>query len=77
MRTNVEKVLERDQKLSQLDDRAGKKYNGIISFGRRFAGGCFTVRSERREAEAKILDEEYQAHDYPWHSCLHHPGRDN
>ncbi|KAA3682113.1 vesicle-associated membrane protein 2 [Paragonimus westermani] len=23
MRTNVEKVLERDQKLSQLDDRAG------------------------------------------------------
>lgn len=25
MRTNVEKVLERDQKLSELDDRAGIK----------------------------------------------------
>lgn len=24
MKTNVEKVLERDQKLSELDDRAGK-----------------------------------------------------
>ena len=24
MRTNVEKVLERDQKLSELDDRAGQ-----------------------------------------------------
>jgi vesicle-associated membrane protein 2 len=24
MRVNVEKVLERDQKLSELDDRAGK-----------------------------------------------------
>lgn len=29
MRTNVEKVLERDQKLSELDDRAG---NMIICF---------------------------------------------
>ena len=26
MRMNVDKVLERDQKLSQLDDRAGKIY---------------------------------------------------
>lgn len=26
MRTNVEKVLERDQKLSELDDRAGLYY---------------------------------------------------
>lgn len=25
MKTNVEKVLERDQKLSELDDRAGMK----------------------------------------------------
>lgn len=26
MKTNVEKVLERDQKLSELDDRAGKSF---------------------------------------------------
>ena len=26
MRVNVDKVLERDQKLSELDDRAGKYY---------------------------------------------------
>lgn len=30
MKTNVEKVLERDQKLSELDDRAGKFYNNAI-----------------------------------------------
>lgn len=27
MKTNVEKVLERDQKLSELDDRAGKMFD--------------------------------------------------
>ena len=26
MRVNVDKVLERDQKISELDDRAGKKF---------------------------------------------------
>lgn len=32
MKTNVEKVLERDQKLSELDDRAGKlNLNSIVS----------------------------------------------
>ena len=30
MRVNVEKVLERDQKLSELDDRAGKLINRYI-----------------------------------------------
>lgn len=30
MKTNVEKVLERDQKLSELDDRAGKIHIIII-----------------------------------------------
>ena len=28
MRVNVEKVLDRDQKLSELDDRAGEKSRG-------------------------------------------------
>ena len=28
MKTNVEKVLERDQKLSELDDRAGESVQG-------------------------------------------------
>jgi hypothetical protein len=28
MKTNVEKVLERDQKLSELDDRAGQSVCG-------------------------------------------------
>jgi Synaptobrevin. len=34
MKTNVEKVLERDQKLSELDDRAGKShtYHNTILF---------------------------------------------
>ena len=33
MRVNVEKVLERDQKLSELDDRAGKfKYAVYLYF---------------------------------------------
>lgn len=31
MKTNVEKVLERDQKLSELDDRAGKLYVSLIA----------------------------------------------
>ncbi|VEL14970.1 unnamed protein product [Protopolystoma xenopodis] len=31
MRTNVEKVLERDQKLSQLDDRAGNRISFSIT----------------------------------------------
>lgn len=30
MKTNVEKVLERDQKLSELDDRAGKGIYMVI-----------------------------------------------
>lgn len=34
MRVNVEKVLERDQKLSDLDDRAGEETGGH-SFGGR------------------------------------------
>ena len=29
MRVNVDKVLERDQKLSELDDRAGKSCNSM------------------------------------------------
>lgn len=29
MKTNVEKVLERDQKLSELDDRAGKTFKNV------------------------------------------------
>merc|ERR1712142_1346304 len=32
MRTNVEKVLERDQKLSQLDERADALQNGASQF---------------------------------------------
>lgn len=32
MKTNVEKVLERDQKLSELDDRAGKVFVLQASF---------------------------------------------
>ena len=32
MKTNVEKVLERDQKLSELDDRAGKKVKHSFSY---------------------------------------------
>ena len=32
MRVNVDKVLERDQKLSELDDRAGKKLFSCITF---------------------------------------------
>jgi hypothetical protein len=32
MRVNVEKVLERDQKLSDLDDRAGMYVMSIIFF---------------------------------------------
>lgn len=31
MKTNVEKVLERDQKLSELDDRAGKRGEELSS----------------------------------------------
>lgn len=31
MKTNVEKVLERDQKLSELDDRAGKISLSIVT----------------------------------------------
>jgi hypothetical protein len=31
MKTNVEKVLERDQKLSELDDRAGQSVCGGLS----------------------------------------------
>lgn len=31
MRTNVEKVLERDQKLSELDDRAGINIETIVN----------------------------------------------
>jgi len=30
MRVNVEKVLERDQKLSELDTRAGNNTSGLI-----------------------------------------------
>jgi len=39
MKTNVEKVLERDQKLSELDDRAGGSYShsGHISMNQ---GSC-------------------------------------
>lgn len=33
MKTNVEKVLERDQKLSELDDRAGKGIYMVIYIG--------------------------------------------
>lgn len=33
MKTNVEKVLERDQKLSELDDRAGNlNFNNFLKF---------------------------------------------
>lgn len=31
MRVNVDKVLERDQKLSELDDRAGTVYHKLLS----------------------------------------------
>jgi len=32
MRVNVDKVLERDQKLSELDDRAGQLYAVVICY---------------------------------------------
>lgn len=32
MKTNVDKVLERDQKLSELDDRAGENFVTYICF---------------------------------------------
>lgn len=41
MRVNVEKVLERDQKLSDLDDRAGEKTNA----------GCVPLRVSVRLQE--------------------------
>jgi vesicle-associated membrane protein 2 len=37
MKTNVEKVLERDQKLSELDDRAGKQ-NYVLHFIKNYNG---------------------------------------
>lgn len=36
MKTNVEKVLERDQKLSELDDRAGTNYIQSFSWSAKF-----------------------------------------
>ncbi|GBP16142.1 Synaptobrevin [Eumeta japonica] len=51
MKTNVEKVLERDQKLSELDDRAGKCT----------PTRCFTVRTTSRQVEEQILATEFKA----------------
>lgn len=42
MRVNVERVLERDQKLSELDDRAGERLTGIIP-SYRVAEHCLAV----------------------------------
>lgn len=62
MKTNVEKVLERDQKLSELDDRAGKHSPAIsiqfikfVSFFRCVAAGGLTVRTAGRKAQEEIL----------------------
>ncbi|KNE86598.1 hypothetical protein PSTG_20040, partial [Puccinia striiformis f. sp. tritici PST-78] len=38
MRTNVEKVLERDQKLSELDDRADALQQGASQFEQQVHG---------------------------------------
>lgn len=66
MKTNVEKVLERDQKLSELDDRAGKHIIILFYFFtkcvtlfvwsfRRVAAGGLTVWTAGRKAQEEIL----------------------
>jgi hypothetical protein len=80
IQVNVEKVLERDQKLSQLDDRADALQVGVtfvfINVYRslsevtilRNLGRSIPVREVGRYAEAKVLVEEYQDdHNYVCH----------
>lgn len=64
MKVNVEKVLERDQKLSQLDDRADALQVSFLlflkpGFKSDFVGRCFTIRKICSNIEEKILVEEY------------------
>ena len=74
MRMNVDKVLERDSKLSQLDDRAGILRFFIlqsilislrISFNnhdyhRCFTNGRFTIRTKCWRVKEKVLVEKFE-----------------
>uniref|UniRef100_A0A8U8AYF8 V-SNARE coiled-coil homology domain-containing protein n=1 Tax=Geospiza parvula TaxID=87175 RepID=A0A8U8AYF8_GEOPR len=62
MRVNVDKVLERDQKLSELDDPGG-----------RAPGRRLPVRDQRGQAQAQVLVEEPQDDDHPGRDLRHRP----
>lgn len=53
MRVNVEKVLERDQKLSELDNRAGNFFNTLISMPIRSGRPSATFSDTQRILAAK------------------------
>ena len=74
MRMNVDKVLERDSKLSQLDDRAGILRLFILQsllislriifnnhdYQRRFTNGRFTIRTKCWRVKEKVLVEKFE-----------------
>lgn len=80
MKTNVEKVLERDQKLSELDDRAGKVSPNLkkIIFNNNYfrcvAAGSFAIRTASWKTEAKILAPEFENDDNNGSNRSHHFG---
>jgi hypothetical protein len=85
MKTNVEKVLERDQKLSELDDRADALQQGASQFEqqagklkRKFWLQNLKVTEIRWRVFERILtcfflilDDDHNGSNWTDHSCVH------
>lgn len=85
MKTNVEKVLERDQKLSELDDRADALQQGASQFEqqagklkRKFwlqnlkvnEGDCGS-RLSFAKFSCIVADDDHNGSNWTDHSCIH------